>query len=166
MNDVFVETGTFKGGAISIALRVGFEKIRSVEVHKPFYDECVERFKDCSTVQLYLGDSITTLWSMIEDITVPITFWLDGHICELPGSTIGQKNIPLLEELEIISRHPIKTHTILVDDRKNLGQPWYDWSPVTERVVITAIKKINQNYTILFEDSSNTPQDILVGVTL
>jgi len=162
-NEVFVETGTFEGGGVIIAQRCGFKDIRSVEVYKVFYDTNVIQFKDSPNVHLYHGDSIDTLWSMIEDVRVPITFWLDGHICLYPGVSVGKKNIPIMEELEIISRHPIKTHTILIDDRRVMGTQFYGWEDIPEQMVIEGIKRINPAYEIRYEDSLQALRDIVVG---
>lgn len=157
-NKTFVETGTHYGGGVLIALLAGFSDIRNVEIHEPFYQLCVDKFKKFPQVKLYLGDSMEMLEFMISDITYPITFWLDGHI----HKTIkGIKAIPILEELEIIGRHPIKTHTILVDDRRVMGKPV--WEGITELEVINGIRKINKDYKISYASSRNGPQDILVG---
>jgi hypothetical protein len=165
-NDAFVETGTFEGGGIVIALNCGcFKDIYSVEVHKPYYDNNVQQFRNLPNVHLFLGDSAEVLWTMIKDIDVPITFWLDGHICLYPGVAVGKKNIPILEELQVIAQHPIKTHTILVDDRRVMGTGFgYGWEVIPESMVIEHIKKINLNYVIRYEDSLQAPKDIVVGV--
>jgi hypothetical protein len=163
-NDAFVETGTFEGGAVIFALQAGFKEVYSVEVYKVFYDTCVARFKDNPNVHLFRGDSIDTLWSMIKDINTPITFWLDGHICLYPGVSVGKKNIPIIEELNIIAQHSIKTHTILVDDRRVMGTPFHGWENISEKMVIDTIKEINPAYEIKYENSYNGSNDIIVGV--
>jgi hypothetical protein len=163
-NNIFVETGTFEGGATLFAVQTGFKEIYSVEVYKVFYETCLARFKDYPNVHLFHGDSIDTLWSMIKDINEPITFWLDGHYCPYPGVTGGKKNIPIIEELDIIAQHPTKTHTILVDDRRVMGTNFFGWEDIPESMVIEHIKKINPAYQIKYEDSYNAPNDIIVGI--
>jgi hypothetical protein len=57
------------------------------------------------------------LWEMIKDIQEPITFWLDSHSQLFEDEPdFGQRKFPLLMELRQIAKHPIKTHTILIDD--------------------------------------------------
>ena len=158
-NSIFVETGTFRGDAVKEALCCLFNEIHSIEIHRPFYEQCVSMFNDEPSVKLHLGDSSDCLWDIISNINVPITFWLDGHI-EV-GVPYGKKPIPVLDELEAISRHPIKTHTILVDDRRVMGTDV--WFGITEEEVIEGIMKINKNYQISYEDSCNAPNDILVA---
>ena len=160
-NKVFVETGTYYGDAVKEALHCGFDEIHSIEIHEPFYDICKLLFSDKPQVRLHLGDSSVCLWDVISPIDVPITFWLDGHI--ETGVPYGKKPIPILDELEAIGRHPIKTHTILVDDRRVMGTDV--WFGITEEQVIEGIIKINKNYKISYEDSCNAPNDILVART-
>ena len=158
-NEVFVETGTFRGDAVREALLCHFSEIHSIEIHRPFYDNCILMFKDKPRVKLHLGDSSDCLWEVIKEIDVPITFWLDGHI-EV-GVQHGKKPIPVIDELESIGRHHIKTHTILVDDRRVMGTDV--WFGITEEEVIEGIMKINKDYKISYEDSCNAPNDILVA---
>ena len=158
-NDVFVETGTYTGAAVRTALACDFKEIRSVELHKPFYDSCVKSFANEPRVHLYHGDSALKMFDMIRDIDTTITFWLDGHI-EV-GVPYGKKPIPVLDELDAISRHHIKTHTILVDDRRVMGTNV--WFGITEEQVIEGILKVNKNYKISYEDTCNAPNDIIVA---
>lgn len=158
-NEVFIETGTFNGDAVREALLCSFNEIHSIEIHRPFYENCVVMFKNEPRVKLHLGDSSDFLWDVIKDIDVPITFWLDGHI-EV-GVPHGKKPIPVLDELNAIGRHHIKMHTILVDDRRVMGTDV--WFGLSEEQVIEGIIKINKNYQMSYENSCNAPNDILVA---
>jgi hypothetical protein len=97
--------------------------------------------------------------SVIADITEPIVFWLDGHIS--PGYTVGIKDIPLIEELEAIAKHPIKNHTLLIDDVRMMGGGM--WHGLAKQEILDNIYKINPNYTISYEDNIEALQDILVA---
>ena len=155
INPVFVETGTYEGHTVKLAIDLKFEEIYSIEIKESLYKDCKNNFAKHKNVHLYLGDSAECLWDVIKDIDKTITFWLDGH-------DIGR--IPILKELEIISRHPIKEHTILVDDRRVMGTDI--WSGISENDVVTAMLKINPNYSILYEDSLNANEDIIVATLL
>ena len=115
-NNVFVETGSNKGDGIQHALNAGFPLIKSVELNHKIYEKCVERFKDKDNVILFEGSSGDLLWDMIKDIETPITFWLDAH---------KSLKSPFIKELNVIKRHPIKTHSILIDDVRCMSGPLF-----------------------------------------
>jgi hypothetical protein len=157
-NDVFIETGTFKGQGILTALQCGFKEIHSIEIDSYFYDMAKERYKENKNVHLHLGDSADVLWSIIEKIEKPITFWLDGHW--EPGYTVGRVEVPIIEELAAIRNHPIKTHSILIDDINQAGvapnPEWKAkgkcWQDISLETIIENLKKINPYYKIDFGD--------------
>ena len=60
---------------------------------------------------------------------------------------------PVLKELAIIGRHPIKKHTILIDDRRQVGTADFDF--VTEEQIRDAMRKINPAYRFSYETGSN-----------
>jgi hypothetical protein len=121
MNRVFVETGSYMGDGIQAALDAGCDVVKSVDLSIHQYNECVERFKGNSKVELHLGDVETKIWEMIADVKEPITFWLDAH----GGAAAPDEQVdPVYETLKVIAKHPIKTHTILIDDQ--------DLSPMTD----------------------------------
>ena len=152
-NRTFCESGTHRGGGVETALKVGFDNIISIEIKEKFYNKAKERFGDDPRVSLYLGDSRKLLWEAIKDIYDPITFWLDGHT--------EYEIIPVIKELNIIGMHPIKTHTILIDDRRVMGTKM--WLDVKEAQVIDAIRAINPNYLICYEPSPHGPADIIAA---
>ena len=57
-NDTFIETGTFNGGGVQVALDSGFKYVHSIEVSPEYYKIATERFYNTMNVDLYLGDSI------------------------------------------------------------------------------------------------------------
>lgn len=150
VNYYFVETGTFGGEAIAKALAVGFQEARSIEFVPVSFRDGQKRFAGYKNVKLWHGDSALLLWDMIKDITKPITFWLDAHV--YPPQTHG-KNCPLIEELEQIKRHPIKTHTILIDDMHCAGTAAFDG--LTREDLIAKILEINPNYRVTYIDGGN-----------
>lgn len=153
-NKVFVETGSYKGHGIAAALKAGFPIIHSLEMNPTFFHTCQALFKKCPNVFLHLGNSSTDLWKIIADIDTPITFWLDAHNASPnPNAPSTVKNTPLLEELEQIKKHPIKTHTILIDDLHCCGTLYFDFISLQE--IIKKVHEINPNYTIEFIKGGN-----------
>jgi hypothetical protein len=166
MNPYFVETGSFRGGGISVALKCGFDKIYSVEIHEPYYSFCKQICRNNDKVKLFLGDTIDVLPKMIENINDKITFFLDGHF--EPKCTVGKKKVPILEELEIIANHPIKTHTIIIDDINQIGLSNTMWpKDIILSDVLDRIKLINSDYKISydshFRDTKKKHKAILIA---
>lgn len=150
-NYYFVETGTFGGEAIFKALGTDcFQEAYSMEVDEGLFRGCTGRFKECKNVHIIHGDSATGLWNVIKDLDKPITFWLDAHI--YPPFK-DKKNCPLLEELDQIKKHPIKTHTILIDDMNCCSTLAFDYLILQE--LVKKIKEINPHYIIQLLDGGN-----------
>lgn len=161
-NNVFVETGSFEGRGINWALKSGFDIIKSVELSHEYYEKCVNKFKDNKNVFLFEGSSDDLLWSMIKDIDTPITFWLDAHYSGVT-KVKGNEKSPIIKELNIIKRHPINTHTILIDDVRDMGTYKFDW--VTIAQVKNKLKQINPDYHIWQHDGV-VKNDIIVAQLL
>lgn len=158
-NAYFVETGSYYGAGIQKAIDAGFSRIYSIELAEPLYQYCKNRFAWNPGVHLVLGDSAKVMDKVLNEIDAPATFWLDGHYSW--GETAkGDTNSPILKELEAIAKHPIKTHTILIDDIRCCGTNDFDF--VERDEIIAAILRINPAYQIHFEDGY-WPNDILVA---
>lgn len=147
----FVETGTFGGDAIQLALNAGFKKVRSIEFDLNLCKNAQRRFSNNPNVRIDHGDSSINLWELIKDIDEPVTFWLDAHVC--PPRTDGGKNCPLIEELDQIKRHPIKTHIILIDDMHCCNTELFDF--MNQNDFIAKILEINPDYEIRYVDGGN-----------
>lgn len=145
---VFVETGSYIGDAIQQAIEAGYEKIISIDIDQKNIDFCKRRFDPLGVIQLICGDSAECLWDAIKDIDEPITFWLDSHWQLFEDEPKGDNPFPLLKELQQIARHPIKTHTILIDDILILTHP--DVNNVTRKNIEAAIRIINPKYKISY----------------
>lgn len=164
-NPIFIETGTFKGEGIWKALRAGFKKIYSIEISERLYKNLLINFdKEIKSgrVNLVLGDSSKCLNEIIKDIDCRITFWLDAHFSG--GDTArGNKDVVLLQELDAIARHPIKTHTILIDDVRLFGTNQnIDWLDIKINLIVKKLKEINYNYSIYYEQGF-LKNDVLIA---
>lgn len=161
-NYYFVETGTFWGAGIRFALRAQFPEIHSIEIMNSFVCNARNQFKPYTNVHIWHGDSAVILKDVIKDMHKPITFWLDGHCGETQEN--GKKCTPLLEELDQIKLHPIKTHTILIDDMHCCSTVFFDY--ITKDQIIEKILEINPNYTITYVnggDQGEYPNNIMVA---
>jgi hypothetical protein len=111
----FVETGTHMGDTLA---EVAFNpKIvcHSIELDDLYFYRAKQRFADYKNVELYHGDSARMIIPIIERLTSPALFWLDGHYSG--GETgHGAKATPVSEELTAILDAPQRGHVILIDD--------------------------------------------------
>ncbi len=159
-NRYFIETGTYLGDGVANALSAGFPYVYSIELGEELHRNCCARFSETPNVKLFLGDSSVALPAVLAEIDAPATFWLDGHFSN--GITVkGSTNTPLLGELEQIAQHPIKTHTLLIDDIREVGTPNFD--NITLEMILEKIKAINPDYQISYEDG-HCPNDVLVAI--
>jgi len=175
-NDTFIETGTFNGGGVQVALDSGFKYVYSIEVSPEYYKIATERFYNTMNVDLYLGDSIEVLPAILTSINKPVTIFLDSHFFSFSpatkpdGSRLSPSDVPLLLELDAIKAHRINTHTILVDDRRAFGKEYASgeklaeaWLYLTEDIVVKKLLEINPKYDIYYLDSNNEKNDIIVA---
>lgn len=152
-----VETGTYLGDTVQLALEGGIKKIHSIELNLELYEQAYNKFKFLENIVIWFGDSISCLPTILKTINEPVTFWLDAHASgHLSGGLSGGS--PIIDELKIIGNHHIKEHTIFIDDRRLFGSS--EWSGVVEKDAIDLIKKINENYKFISLDG-HIPGDIL-----
>jgi len=115
--ETFVETGTYRGDMTVAAAKV-FEKVYSIELHRPFYEKAVERFADNPSITILYGDSGEQMEELMSKINGPTLFWLDAHGGKEALKDDGtEAAAPLIRELVAILGHPdIDQHMIMIDD--------------------------------------------------
>jgi hypothetical protein len=159
INPVFIETGSYLGNGIQEAVDANFQKIYSIELSDKYFNICKERFKNNKNIHLIKGDSTEQLFNLINSIDENITFWLDGHY-SAGDTALGKTMSPLMTELDIIKRHKLNTHTIIIDDLRCWKiSPEYNFC-VDD--IIKFLYKINSNYKLIYEDGF-IKNDILVA---
>jgi len=159
-NRYFVESGSYHGDGIKLAIGAGFENIYSIELNHSLYQECKGKFANQPNVTLFQGDSGILLYDVIKNIDEPITFWLDGHYMGGNDTSLGEDYSPLLKELNAIKKHHIKNHTILIDDVRQFGTIWFNFLSLD--TIIAKILEINPSYKIFFVDGY-VRNDILIA---
>ncbi|MFA5036416.1 MAG: hypothetical protein WC479_04500 [Candidatus Izemoplasmatales bacterium] len=161
MNPCFVETGTFKGGGVKLALDCGFSRIISIEIDPILYAEVAKEYESNERVVIHHGDSTQVLLSILSYINTPITFWLDAHIQE--SAVVGAYPVPLIQELNIIGQIRRGSHdTVMIDDRRLFGVGNY-WNNIRERDIIQLLQEAYPDNQIMTEDSNAGENDILVS---
>jgi hypothetical protein len=162
--NVFVETGTYKGDGIVTAIKAGFQQIYSIEFSKLYYDRCCRRFRENSNVKIVLGSSAEQLKNILKDVSEHAIFWLDAHSNkDLGWPEPLTESFPLLLELEQIKQHPIRNHTLLIDDRRLFADNFGSWPVIKESDVIAKLKEINPGYNISYVDSPLFKDDIIAA---
>ncbi len=163
LNPVFVETGTYEGDGVVTALSLGFPKVISIEMFEGLYLNCKNKFAGDDRVTILQGDSALILGDAIKDVNEKITFWLDGHIFPEQEFILNVKACPLIEELGLIAKHPIKNHVIMIDDMTSLPVGGvYKTTTFSRYDVEQAVLRINPNYNISYFDRGGT--DVLIAV--
>jgi len=113
---VFIETGTYLGDTVS-ALRYSFREIYSIELDEKLAQRAKNIFKKYKYIHILQGDSSKILPAILEDIKKPTLFWLDAHYSG--GITAkGEKENPILDELQTILNWWIDGSVILIDDNR------------------------------------------------
>lgn len=138
--DYFVETGTHIGTTV-IALHPYFKYIKTIEISEHYYNYAKNMIESygISNIEQHLGDSTKELARIIDSIDQNIIYFLDGHFSS--GDTgKGEKDCPLLEELEIISKRD-KNDIIIIDDYRLFGTNiTEDWSQISINAILKKFK--------------------------
>lgn len=160
LTDVFVETGTFRGGGIRAAVAAGFPEVWSIEYDwelvKAVRENVVSKLKH-QNVHVGAGDSGELLGPLLRfiDPEKRVTFWLDAHYHSGHGNP--DYVCPLLAELHAIQISWCRNGIILIDDVRVLPR----WRLSVE-LVEAAVLRINPRY--VFERAlGHVEGDVLVA---
>lgn len=130
---VLVETGTFQGAMVRATLG-SFHHIYSIELDPALAARAARRFRHSPEVRILEGDSGRRIADALAEVKGPALFWLDAH--HSGGITArGERDTPLVEELDAIVRHGDPGHVVLIDDARLLGTGDYpDLEEIARRV--------------------------------
>jgi hypothetical protein len=116
---VLVETGTYRGDMVQALLK-DFDLIYSIELSPELFNWNQQRFKGIKKVHLIQGDSGIELKNVVDQLTGPALFWLDGHYSG--GDTaLGDTETPIFKELGHIFNSHLDQHVIIIDDARCFG---------------------------------------------
>jgi hypothetical protein len=96
----------------------------------------------------------------MENVNEQVTFWLDGHH-SCGDTALGEYWAPLMQELDVIKNHSIKTHTIMIDDMRCWEEPNTTHGFYKEDI-FKKLMEINSEYKFTYEDGDQE-NDILVA---
>lgn len=157
---VFIETGSYRGDGIQLAIDAGYELIVSIDNDPANIEFCTNRFPEeveSAKVILVLSESHEGL-SFIKHGSLNPVIWLDAHWQMLEGTDPGQNPFPLLKELDAIKKSNRKDATIIIDDMLIMQR---DIVGYTKKEIEKAIYKINPDYKIEY-----MPNPVINGILI
>lgn len=128
----FVETGTYHGDTTREAEKL-FPNVYTIEINETLYSQTKPALKEHT--HAYLGDSLKILPTLIEELNGPTVWFLDAHQSGYDTSNNG-KNVPLLEELDIILNGSLKCNQLLIIDDVRLFSNAWDWAGITTNNIV------------------------------
>lgn len=166
-SNIFMETGTWFGKTTEMAYSIGFKEVFTIELSEKHYHGAMKKFSAMPNIHCMFGDSVQVLPKILQNIKEVVVFWLDGHF-SMGDTAKGPMDVPLLQELDAIAKHPIKNHILLIDDIRLIGnesEPVEGWRTFSIQDVKEKILSVNPNYVFHFEDG-HVENDILVAQVL
>jgi hypothetical protein len=123
-SNIFIESGTFLGDTADFASRY-FDKVYTIELENSLFQKAKARFKNFSSINVLEGDSDKILPEIINNFVGKALFWLDGHYSgefymgnEYIKTAKGEKESPILQELNSILTNGLQDKVILIDDAR------------------------------------------------
>lgn len=156
-HSIFVETGSCKGDAIVLAAQAGYKRIISMDIDGANIAHCQDRFElipdekkpaKNGHINITCGDSATGLLKLMKYVNEPAMVWLDAHSQLFEDEPPTENPFPLMMELDQLKKHPIKTHTILIDDILILTHP--DVTGWTKKDIEAKLLEINPAYKLVY----------------
>ena len=160
----FVETGTYKGGTI-FPLSLFFTNLYTIEINENAYIYCckIANKKRFNNINFFLGDSSIKMIDVVDELNrkelMNVVFFLDGHVTDNNSGFTGKgkKDVPVLEELTIISNNYKGNGIIIIDDTRLLNKiksdqtANADWSNITLESMLSNFndKRIVKSYFTL-----------------
>jgi predicted O-methyltransferase YrrM len=115
----FIETGTLEGQSIK-NMEPYFDTLYTIEISEKYFQLAKQNYFG-NKINFLLGDSTYVLPDLVKKIKSPTIFFLDGHYSS--GNTgKGEKDVPLLEELQSINDLFTMEAIIIIDDVRLFGK--------------------------------------------
>ena len=146
---IFVESGTYLGETI-FEMEKYFNELHTIEINEKFYNNVKNKYNG-NKVNFYLGASEDKLIEICNLLKENAIFFLDGHWSA--GDTgKGEKDCPLVEELNIINELFKYNGIIIVDDVRlfgkgpNKGDEICNWEDINVNNLLSIIEKRTNKY--------------------
>lgn len=147
--EIFVETGTYKGGTTWCFLGE-FRRIQTIEVSPGLASLAKERFHKFPQVTVIEGDSAKVLPDICGALDAPCLFYLDGHYSG--GVTgMGSEECPVIDELNQVFTHTRVPFRIVIDDARLFGS---DPAYPDVKTVMDIVKKHRPLMQVIVENDA------------
>ena len=160
---IFIETWTHNGDTI-LNIEPYFNKLYTIELSEMLYNKTKNKYNG-NKINFYLGDSTDVLKEILPNINDDTIFFLDGHYSS--GDTAqGNKDFPLIEEIENINNLFKNKGIIIIDDLRLFGKNKSsdilaeDWTDINEDKIKIILNDRILDYYYL--DSNMTINDRLI----
>ena len=135
----FVETGT--GMGVTSATAAGlFQRVFTVEIDPAMYRRADKELAPHKNVTRYLGDSVSVLPKIMDELGDKAMWWIDSHWCG--GPRVGNVECPLLDELRLINSRGSATDCLFIDNIGLMTMPPYtphkqdEWPTIAQVVAV------------------------------
>ncbi len=171
LTEIFVETGTHRGGTI-FKLCKKFTKLFTIELCENSYNYCKKYAynNNINNINFYNGQSQDLLKNIIVDELNNYNkciFFLDAHVTgkQRKDTAVGEIDVPVCLELEIISKYFNNEAIVIVDDarcfsKKNIGDA--DWSNINHETIINSIKDRSYDFKYFNSENNRNKNDRLI----
>lgn len=146
---IFVETGTYLGETI-FQMEKFFKILHTIEIKEEFHRIIKSRYTG-DKITFHLGDSSNILNELVDDLTDNTIFFLDGHWSS--GDTgRGEKDCPLMEEVEAIMKKFNHSAILIIDDYRLFGKgpseknEIVDWTNISKDKLLELTKNRMSEY--------------------
>lgn len=167
--NIFIETGTYKGGTI-IPMSKYFKELYTIDICENAYKFTSKLAKKngIKNINFYLGDSATELTTIINKIDKNnnCVFFLDGHVTDNNSGYTGKGifDVPLLEELKQINEKRNNNDIIIIDDYRIFGKNKSketanaDWQDISIDAILKCLDKEKINTYFMDPNYDNKKQ--------
>jgi hypothetical protein len=159
-NSIFVSTGIYSCISLARALNAGFRELHGIDEDEVLVNHAKTIFPHEINQNLYNVKNYTMhhggaakLEKVIAQINSPITFLLSSHFPDI--DQVKPNNI--LQELDVINNHPIKTHTILIDYIQHANTARF--GDITLEAILEKLREINPRYLFAFEKGGHLEEE-------
>lgn len=134
----FIETGTWVGDTI-FAMEPLFDTLYSIEISPLVHNTTKKKYKG-EKIKFILGDSGEVFPLLLPTVQEKAIFFLDGHYS---GGITGQgeKDCPLVEELEAIQNLFTPEAILVIDDYRLFAtNPGQDWTDINKEKLVAILE--------------------------